>query len=93
STTIALSAWCHYCKESNLKSCIFPCDVVTWGAGSWCSLPYNMLKFVLEYHTMIDVMIADKLLRLQKFESGDEEWLVVEDLVAIIQENCNGVRG
>jgi len=84
STTIALPAWRRYCKESNLKPHIFPRDVAT----HWNST-YDMLKFALEYRAMIDVMTADKLLRLWKFELEDEEWLVVEDLVAILLQYKN----
>jgi hypothetical protein len=67
-----------------LKSHIFPRDVAT----RWNST-YDMLKFALEYCAVIDAITADKLLRLRKFELEDEEWLVVEDLVAILLQYKN----
>jgi hypothetical protein len=59
STTIALPAWRHYCKELKLKSRILPRNVVT----RWNST-YYMLHFAVKYRTAIDAMTADKSLKL-----------------------------
>jgi hypothetical protein len=80
STTIALPAWRRYCQEFNLKYRIFPRDVVT----RWNST-YYMLQFAIKYRRAIDGMTADKSLKLRKFELDDEEWGIVEDLVAVLQ--------
>ena len=80
STTISLPAWRHYCRQHGLKSHILPQDIVT----HWNSTFY-MLSFTLKYCTAIDAMTADKALKLWEFELEDEEWLIVEDLVAILQ--------
>jgi hypothetical protein len=80
STTLALPAWRRYCKQSSLKSRILPRDVVT----RWNSTFY-MLSFALEYRTVIDNMTADKALKLREFELEEEDWLIVEELVAILQ--------
>jgi len=44
-----------------------------------------MLSFTLKYCTAIDAMTADKALKLWEFELENEEWLIVKDLVAILQ--------
>ena len=79
STTIALSAWCHYFKELKLKSYILPHDIIT----HWNSM-YYILHFMVKYHTIIDAMTADKSLKLQKFKLEMEEWSIAEDLVAVL---------
>ena len=43
-----------------------------------------MLSFAVKYRTVIDAMTADKILKLRKFELEDEEWTIIEDLVAIL---------
>jgi len=70
STTIAL-AWRRYCKEHELKSRIFPRDVVT----RWDST-YYILNFAIKYRTVIDAMTADKSLKLRRFELEMEEWAI-----------------
>ena len=71
--------WQRYCKELKLKSHILPHDVIT----RWNSTCY-MLSFAITYHAMIDAMTADKSLQLQKFELETEEWVIAEDLVAVL---------
>jgi hypothetical protein len=44
-----------------------------------------MLCFVLEYRKPIDLVTADKGLKLRKFELDEEEWGVMEDLVDILE--------
>jgi hypothetical protein len=63
-----------------MKPRILPRDVVT----RWNST-YYMLDFAFKYRAVVDAMTADKSLKLRKFELEDEEWLVVEDLVAILK--------
>ena len=79
STTIALPAWCRYCKQLKLKSRILPRDVVT----RWNST-YYMLSFAVKYRKAIDAMTADKSLKLRQFELETEEWAIAEDLVAVL---------
>ncbi len=43
-----------------------------------------MLSFTIKYCAVIDAMIADKSLKLQKFELETEEWAIAEDFVAIL---------
>jgi hypothetical protein len=43
-----------------------------------------MLSFAFKYRAAVDAMTADKSLKLRKFELEDEEWLIVEDLIAIL---------
>jgi len=80
STTITLPAWCRYCRQLRLKPRILPWDIVT----RWNSTFY-MLSFTLKYRIAINAMTADKALKLQEFELEDEEWLIVEDLVAVLK--------
>jgi hypothetical protein len=43
-----------------------------------------MLSFVVKYHSIIDVMTADKSLKLRGYELEMEEWVIAEDLVAVL---------
>ncbi|KAI0281070.1 hypothetical protein BC826DRAFT_919950 [Russula brevipes] len=79
STTIALPAWRRYCKQLKLKPRILPRDVVT----RWNST-YYMLSFAVKYRSVIDVMTADKSLKLRGYELETEEWAIAEDLVAVL---------
>ena len=79
STTIALPAWHRYCWELKLKPGMFPRDVIT----RWNST-YIMLSFAIKYCTAIDAMTADKSVKLRRFELDDDEWGIVEDLVAVL---------
>ncbi|KAF8239863.1 hypothetical protein L208DRAFT_1235649, partial [Tricholoma matsutake] len=78
-TTIALPAWCHYCKKLKLKSCILPHNIVT----HWNST-YYMLSFAIKYCTAINAMTADKSLKLRKYKLEMEEWTITEDLVTVL---------
>ena len=80
SPTSALPAWRRRCKEFDLKSRIFPRDVVT----RWNST-FDMLSFALEYRAVIDAMTADKNLKFRAFKLEDEEWLIVKDLVNVLR--------
>jgi hypothetical protein len=59
---------------------LIPRDVVT----RWNST-YDMLSFALKYREAIDVVTADKGLKLRKFELDDEDWSIVEDLVNVLE--------
>ncbi|KAF8469358.1 hypothetical protein DFH94DRAFT_598423, partial [Russula ochroleuca] len=84
STTIALPAWCRYCKELKLKSRILPCDIVT----HWNSTFY-MLDFMIKYRSVIDAMTADKTCKLRRFELETEEWTIAQDLITILLQYKN----
>jgi hypothetical protein len=43
-----------------------------------------MLNFVLGYRPVIDMVTADKALKLHKFELDDNEWKIVADLVSVL---------
>jgi len=43
-----------------------------------------MLSFAITYRAVIDAMTADKSLKLRKFELETEEWVIAEDLVAVL---------
>jgi len=46
---------------------------------------YDMLHCALEYRQPIDIITADKTLKLRKFELDDEHWEIVADLVAVLE--------
>jgi len=46
-----------------------------------------MLQFALEYRKPIDIITADKLLKLRKYELDDEDWNIIKDLVAVLEAN------
>jgi len=80
STTIALPAWRDTCYELGLKVKLIPRDVVT----RWNST-YDMMRFALTYREAIDAITADKTLKLRKYELDNDDWLIVEDLVAVLE--------
>jgi hypothetical protein len=84
STTIALPAWRRCCEKNNLKTKLIPRDVVT----RWNST-HDMMKFALQYRKAIDAITADKSLKLRKFELDDDDWVIVEDLVSILEVCAN----
>jgi hypothetical protein len=43
-----------------------------------------MLSFAFKYRAAVDAMTTDKSLKLRKFKLEDEEWLIVEKLIAIL---------
>ena len=57
-----------------------PRDVVT----RW-NLTYDMLSFAKAYRKPIDAITADKALKLRKYELFQEDWVIVEDLVAVLK--------
>jgi hypothetical protein len=66
--------------QSKLNSRLIPRDVVT----QWNST-FDMLQFSLEYRAPIDMITADKQLKLRKYELDEEDWLIVYELVSILQ--------
>jgi hypothetical protein len=44
-----------------------------------------MMCFALKYRKPIDLVTADKGLKLRKYELDDEEWGVMEDLVDVLE--------
>jgi len=80
STTIALPAWHQTCYELGLKAKLIPRDVVT----RWNST-YDMMKFVLAYREAIDMITANKTLKLRRYELDNDDWVIVEDLVSVLE--------
>ena len=44
-----------------------------------------MMRFVLTYRKAIDKITADKTLKMRKYELDNDDWLIVEDLVAVLE--------
>jgi len=44
-----------------------------------------MLKVMLKYCEVIDNIMANKSLKLQKFELDDEDWTIVKDLLCMLK--------
>lgn len=80
STTIALPAWRQTCEQFALATRLIPRDVVT----RWNST-YDMLSFTLRYRKVVDVITADKTLKLRKFELDEEDWSIIADLVSALE--------
>ena len=47
-----------------------------------------MMKFALAYRTAIDKITADKALKLRKYELDNDDWVIIEDLVGILEVRC-----
>ena len=46
---------------------------------------YDMMRFALKYRQPIDGITANKELKLRRYELDNEDWTIVEDLVAILE--------
>ena len=46
---------------------------------------YDMMKFMLAYRVEIDKVTADKGLRLRKYELDNDDWVIINDLVGILE--------
>ena len=79
STTLALLAWHDICTKHGLKQRLIPRDVVT----RWNST-FDMLEFALKYREAIDAITAERTLKLRKYELEPEDWLIIEDLAAVL---------
>lgn len=44
-----------------------------------------MMQFVLAYHKAIDQITADKALKLRRYELDNDSWVIVEDLVSVLE--------
>ena len=44
-----------------------------------------MLFFAIKYRVAIDSIMADKMLKLRKFELNNDDWNIVGDLVAVLE--------
>jgi hypothetical protein len=44
-----------------------------------------MMHFVLKYRKAIDKVTADKALKLRKYELDNDDWIIVEDLVSVLE--------
>jgi hypothetical protein len=48
-----------------------------------------MMQFALTYREAIDMITANKTLKLRKYELNNDDWLIVEDLVAVLEVCCS----
>lgn len=44
-----------------------------------------MMRFVLAYRKAIDQITADKALKLRRYELDNDNWVIVEDLVSVLE--------
>ena len=44
-----------------------------------------MMHFVLTYQQAIDKITTNKALKLRKYEPNNDDWVVVEDLVSVLE--------
>lgn len=43
------------------------------------------MRFVLTYRPAIDKITADKALKLRRYELDNDDWVIVEDLVSVLE--------
>jgi hypothetical protein len=46
-----------------------------------------MMQFVLAYRKAIDKITAEKALKLRRYELDNDNWVIVEDLVSVLEVN------
>jgi hypothetical protein len=44
-----------------------------------------MMKFALAYRVVIDKVTADKGLKLRKYKLDNDDWVIINDLVGILE--------
>ena len=44
-----------------------------------------MMRFVLTYWEAVDQITADKALKLRRYKLDNDDWVIVEDLVSILE--------
>jgi len=44
-----------------------------------------MMRFVLAYREAVDQITADKALKLRRYELDNDDWVIVEDLVSVLE--------
>jgi len=64
----------------DLKPRLIPHDVVTW----WNST-FDMMDFAWKYCEPIDKITADKKLKLHCYKLDNDDWLIIQDLLALLQ--------
>ena len=47
-----------------------------------------MMDFILKYRHAIDQITADKVLKLRKYKLDNDDWAIIEDLVAVLEVCC-----
>jgi hypothetical protein len=47
---------------------------------------------VLAYRAAVDTITADKALKLRKFELDNDDWVIIEDLVSILEVHEPTIR-
>ena len=48
-----------------------------------------MLQFFIKYHVAINEITSNRHLKLRKYELDPEEWHIIEDLVAVLEQYKN----
>jgi len=46
-----------------------------------------MMRLVVAYRPAIDKITVDKALKLRKYELFDDDWVIIEDLVSVLEVN------
>jgi hypothetical protein len=44
-----------------------------------------MMNFALKYRMAIDRVTGDKSLKLRRYELDNEDWVIIEDLVSVLE--------
>jgi hypothetical protein len=47
-----------------------------------------MLRFVLTYRAAIDKITADKAFKLRRYELDNDDWVIIDDLVSVLEVCC-----
>ncbi|KAG0701873.1 hypothetical protein DFH29DRAFT_760631, partial [Suillus ampliporus] len=80
STTLLLPAWHKILIDLHMSVTNMPRDVST----RW-NLTFDMLEYALVHREAIDTVTQRRELGLRKFELGDHEWEIVEQLRDILK--------
>lgn len=59
------------------------------GVSMRWNLTFDTLRFAIEHHTAINIISADRDMKLREYELGKEDWITAEQLCDVLKVCCS----